>query len=95
MNRQVKSTKGKGCGAATAAAYKGARLYEVMSVDRRNGRTCFWWALPDVELKKKAIRAGMITLRSQRLRKSWDAVTTRGDVAREGRCLAMRIGTRD
>ena len=82
-SRTVKIYKGKGCGNCNGSGYKGrAGLYEVMEVDDEI-RELILVGASAVELKKKAMERGMITLRRSGLRKVMDGVTTLEEVARE------------
>ncbi|HWC16664.1 MAG TPA: type IV-A pilus assembly ATPase PilB [Terriglobales bacterium] len=81
--KTVKVSKGKGCSTCNSSGYKGrAGLYEVMEVDDEI-RELILVGASAVELKKKAIERGMITLRRSGLRKVMDGVTTLEEVARE------------
>jgi type IV pilus assembly protein PilB len=81
--RTVKIFKGRGCGVCNNTGYKGrAGLYEVMEVDD-DIRELILVGASAVELKKKAIERGMITLRRSGLTKIADGVTTLEEVARE------------
>jgi type IV pilus assembly protein PilB len=75
--------KGKGCSTCNGTGYKGrAGLYEVMEIDD-DIRELILIGASAVELKKKAIEKGMITLRRSGLVKVKDGVTTLEEVARE------------
>jgi type IV pilus assembly protein PilB len=81
--RTVKVMKGKGCGTCNNTGYKGrAGLYEVMEVDDEI-RELVLVGASAVELKKKAIERGMITLRRSGLTKVATGVSTLEEVARE------------
>src|SRR5947209_7000478 len=81
--KTVKITKGKGCGTCSNTGYKGrAGLYEVMEVDDEI-RELVLVGASAVELKKKAIERGMITLRRSGLTKVAAGQTTLEEVARE------------
>jgi type IV pilus assembly protein PilB len=81
--KTVKIFKGKGCSICNGTGYKGrAGLYEVMEVDDEI-RELILIGASAVELKKKAIERGMITLRRSGLVKVKDGVTTLEEVARE------------
>src|SRR5215831_969528 len=81
--KTVKITKGKGCGTCNNTGYKGrAGLYEVMEVDDEIKELVLVGASA-VELKKKAIERGMITLRRSGLIKVAAGMTTLEEVARE------------
>ena len=82
-SRKVKIYKGKGCNTCNGSGYKGrAGLYEVMVVDDEM-RELILVGASAVELKKKAIERGMITLRRSGLRKVMEGMTTLEEVARE------------
>jgi type IV pilus assembly protein PilB len=81
--KTVKIHKGKGCGVCNNTGYKGrAGLYEVMEVDDEIKELVLVGASA-VELKKKAIERGMITLRRSGLIKVAAGMTTLEEVARE------------
>jgi type IV pilus assembly protein PilB len=81
--KTVKVYKGKGCGVCNNSGYKGrAGLYEVMEIDD-DIRELILVGASAVELKKKAIERGMITLRRSGLIKAMAGVTTLEEVARE------------
>jgi len=81
--KTVKIFKGKGCAVCNGTGYKGrAGLYEVMEVDD-DIRELILIGASAVELKKKAIERGMITLRRSGLVKVKEGVTTLEEVARE------------
>jgi type IV pilus assembly protein PilB len=81
--RTVKPRKGAGCGTCNNTGYKGrCGLYEVMEVDEEL-RELVLVGASAMELKKKAIERGMITLRRSGLRKVMDGVTTLEEVVRE------------
>ncbi len=81
--RTVKIFKGRGCSTCNSTGYKGrAGLYEVMEVDDEM-RELILIGASAVELKKKAMERGMITLRRSGLTKIADGVTTLEEVARE------------
>ena len=81
--RTFKPKKGKGCGTCNNTGYKGrAGLYEVMVIDDEI-RELILVGASAVELKKKAIERGMITLRRSGLIKVMAGVTTLEEVARE------------
>jgi type IV pilus assembly protein PilB len=81
--KTVKIYKGRGCTICNGTGYKGrAGLYEVMEVDDEI-RELILIGASAVELKKKAIERGMITLRRSGLTKVKDGVTTLEEVARE------------
>ncbi|HZU32371.1 MAG TPA: type IV-A pilus assembly ATPase PilB [Candidatus Angelobacter sp.] len=81
--KTVKIFKGRGCTICNGTGYKGrAGLYEVMEVDDEI-RELILIGASAVELKKKAIERGMITLRRSGLVKVKEGVTTLEEVARE------------
>jgi type IV pilus assembly protein PilB len=81
--KTFKPKKGKGCTTCNNSGYKGrAGLYEVMEIDDEI-RELILVGASAVELKKKAIERGMITLRRSGLIKVMDGVTTLEEVARE------------
>jgi type IV pilus assembly protein PilB len=81
--KTAKIFKGKGCSTCNGTGYKGrAGLYEVMEVDDEI-RELILIGASAVELKKKAIERGMITLRRSGLVKVKEGVTTLEEVARE------------
>ncbi|HYE26193.1 MAG TPA: type IV-A pilus assembly ATPase PilB [Clostridia bacterium] len=81
--KTVKVSKGKGCEKCNGSGYKGrAGLYEVMEVDDEL-RELILVGASAVELKKKAVERGMITLRRSGLIKVIQGVTTLEEVARE------------
>jgi len=81
--KTIKIQKGKGCGVCNNTGYKGrAGLYEVMEVDDEIKELVLVGASA-VELKKKAIERGMLTLRRSGLIKVAAGITTLEEVARE------------
>ncbi len=81
--KTVKTQKGKGCGVCNNTGYKGrCGLYEVMEVDDEI-RELVLVGASSLELKKKAIERGMITLRRSGLIKVAAGMTTLEEVARE------------
>src|SRR5579863_1036526 len=81
--KTVKIRKGRGCGTCNNTGYKGRTgLYEVMEVDD-DIRELVLVGASAVELKKKAIERGMITLRRSGLIKVAAGMTTLEEVARE------------
>jgi type IV pilus assembly protein PilB len=81
--RTVTVYKGRGCSVCNGSGYKGrAGLYEVMAVDDEIKELILVGASA-LELKKKAIEQGMITLRRSGLVKVMDGVTTLEEVTRE------------
>jgi type IV pilus assembly protein PilB len=81
--KTVKIYKGKGCSICGNSGYKGrCGLYEVMEIDDEL-RELILVGASAVELKKKAIERGMITLRRSGLIKAMSGQTTLEEVARE------------
>ena len=81
--KTIKIQKGKGCAICNNTGYKGrCGLYEVMEVDDEI-RELVLVGASAVELKKKAIERGMITLRRSGLIKVAAGMTTLEEVARE------------
>src|SRR5881394_3470948 len=81
--KSVKIQKGKGCGVCNNTGYKGRTgLYEVMEVDDEI-RELVLVGASALELKKKAIERGMLTLRRSGLIKVSQGQTTLEEVARE------------
>ncbi len=81
--KTVQIMKGKGCATCNKTGYKGRTgLYEVMEVDDEI-RELVLVGASAVELKKKAIERGMITLRRSGLIKVAQGWTTLEEVARE------------
>jgi len=75
--------KGKGCEKCTQTGYKGrVGLYEVMEVSEEL-RELILVGASGLELRRKAVDEGMITLRQSGLRKVKDGVTTVEEVVRE------------
>ncbi len=81
--KQVKISKGAGCSTCNGTGYKGrVGLYEVMAVDDAI-RELVLVGASAIELKKKAIERGMITLRRSGLMKAAQGMTTLEEVLRE------------
>jgi type IV pilus assembly protein PilB len=81
--RSVKVMKGRGCEKCNSTGYKGrTALYEVMEVDDTL-RELILIGASSLELKKKAVENGMITLRRSGLRKIMLGQTTMEEVMRE------------
>ena len=81
--KTVKPKKGKGCEKCNGSGCKGrAGLYEVMALDDEL-RELILVGASSLELKKKAIENGMITLRRSGLRKIMDGVASIEEVVRE------------
>jgi type IV pilus assembly protein PilB len=82
-SKTVQIMKGKGCATCNKTGYKGRTgLYEVMEVDDEI-RELVLVGASAIELKKKAIERGMITLRRSGLIKVAQGWTTLEEVARE------------
>jgi type IV pilus assembly protein PilB len=80
---QVMPKRGKGCERCNLTGYKGrVGLYEVMEVTETL-RELILVGASALELKRKAVDEGMITLRRSGLRKVMEGVTTIEEVARE------------
>ena len=81
--KTVQIMKGKGCATCNKTGYKGRTgLYEVMEVDDEIKELVLVGASA-LELKKKAIERGMLTLRQSGLIKVAQGMTTLEEVARE------------
>ena len=81
--RTVKVMKGRGCERCNGNGYKGrTALYEVMEIDD-NLRELILIGASALELKKKAMEQGMISLRRSGLRKIMLGQTTMDEVLRE------------
>ena len=81
--KTVKTYKGKGCERCNGSGYKGrAGLYEVMEVSDEL-RELILVGASALELKKKAVESGMITLRRSGLIKIAAGMTTIEEVIRE------------
>jgi type IV pilus assembly protein PilB len=75
--------KGRGCEKCNRSGYKGrVGLYEVMDITEEL-RELILVGASSLELRRKAIEEGMITLRGSGLRKITDGVTTLEEVVRE------------
>ena len=75
--------KGKGCDTCNNTGYKGrVGLYEVMEITEEL-RELILVGASGLELKRKAVEEGMITLRRSGLHKVMDGVTTIEEVVRE------------
>ena len=80
---KVTPKKGKGCERCNGTGYKGrVGLYEVMEITEEL-RELILVGASALELKRKAIEEGMITLRRSGLAKVMEGVTTIEEVARE------------
>ncbi len=81
--RTVRIFKGRGCNTCNNTGYKGRTgLYEVLEIDDEI-RELILVGASAVELKKKGMERGMLTLRRSGLIKIKDGVTTLEEVARE------------
>jgi type IV pilus assembly protein PilB len=81
--RALKTYKGKGCSTCNNTGYKGrVGLYEVMEVND-DIRELILIGASSLELRKKAIEDGMITLRESGLHKIRAGITTLEEVVRE------------
>jgi type IV pilus assembly protein PilB len=81
--KAVVPNKGKGCEKCNNTGYKGrVGLYEVMEVTE-DLRELILVGASALELRRKAVDEGMITLRGSGLRKVKDGVTTIDEVVRE------------
>jgi type IV pilus assembly protein PilB len=81
--RQLKTYKGQGCQACNGTGYKGrVGLYETMEVTD-DIRELILIGASSLELRKKAIDDGMISLRESGLQKIRNGVTTLEEVVRE------------
>jgi type IV pilus assembly protein PilB len=79
----VTPMKGKGCETCNSTGYKGrVGLYEVMEIGEEL-RELILVGASGLELRRKAIEEGMITLRQSGLRKVKEGVTTIDEVVRE------------
>ncbi len=81
--KSVQVLKGRGCAACTNRGYKGrVGLYEVMEITDAI-RELILVGASALELKRKAVEEGMITLRRSGLIKVMDGITTLQEVIRE------------
>jgi len=81
--KELRPRKGKGCSTCNGSGYKGrCGLYEVMEVDE-DLRELVLVGASAMELKKKAVDRGMITLRRSGLVKVKSGTTTLEEVVRE------------
>ncbi|HQU85769.1 MAG TPA: ATPase, T2SS/T4P/T4SS family, partial [Pyrinomonadaceae bacterium] len=79
----IKSYKGKGCTTCNGTGYKGrVGLYEVMEVTDEL-RELIIIGASAIELRKKAVELGMITLRQSGLYKLREGITTIEEVVKE------------
>jgi type IV pilus assembly protein PilB len=81
--KTVVPMKGKGCERCNNTGYKGrVGLYEVMEITE-DLRELILVGASSLELRRKAVEEGMVTLRGSGLRKVKDGVTTVDEVVRE------------
>jgi len=81
--KALKTYKGKGCSTCNNTGYKGRiGLYEVMEVND-DVRELILIGASSLELRKKAVEDGMITLRESGLQKVRAGITTLEEVVRE------------
>src|SRR5204862_5137748 len=81
--KDIKTFKGAGCGNCNGTGYKGrVGLYEVMEITEEL-RELILVGASGLELRRKAVDEGMITLRQSGLRKVKIGVTTVEEVVRE------------
>jgi type IV pilus assembly protein PilB len=81
--KEVRTFKGAGCAACNGTGYKGrVGLYEVMEVTE-DLRELILVGASGLELRRKAIEEGMLTLRQSGLEKIRQGVTTIEEVVRE------------
>jgi type IV pilus assembly protein PilB len=81
--KTVKPMKGEGCERCNKTGYKGrVGLYEVMAVSTEL-RELILVGASGLELRRKAVEEGMITLRGSGLRKVMAGLTTIEEVVRE------------
>jgi type IV pilus assembly protein PilB len=79
----VVPSKGRGCGNCNNTGYKGrVGLYEVMEATEQL-RELILVGASNLELRRKAVAEGMITLRGSGLLKVKDGLTTLEEVVRE------------
>jgi len=80
---KIKAYKGRGCGVCNNTGYKGrVGLYEVMEISDEV-RELILCGASTVELRRKAIELGMLSLRGSGLQKIRDGITTIEEVVRE------------
>ena len=79
----VTPMKGNGCDRCNNTGYKGrVGLYEVMEITEEL-RELILVGASSLELRRKAVEEGMLTLRASGLRKVKEGVTTLDEVVRE------------
>ena len=82
-SHQLKTFKGRGCQTCNGTGYKGrVGLYEVMEVTDEI-RELILIGASSLELRKRAIDDGMLTLRESGLHKIRNGITTVEEVVRE------------
>jgi len=81
--KKVVPNRGKGCDKCNNTGYKGrVGLYEVMEITEEI-RELVLVGASALELRRKAVEEGMITLRNSGLRKVKEGVTTIEEIVRE------------
>jgi len=81
--KEIKTFKGAGCGSCNGTGYKGrVGLYEVMEITEEL-RELILVGASGLELRRKAIEDGMLTLRQSGLEKIRAGMTTLDEVVRE------------
>jgi type IV pilus assembly protein PilB len=81
--KKISTYRGKGCPTCNGTGYKGrVGLYEVMEINDEV-RELVLVGASSLELKKKAVENGMITLRASGLQKLREGITTLEEVLRE------------
>jgi len=81
--KDIRTFKGGGCNTCNGTGYKGrVGLYEVMEISEEL-RELILVGASALELKRKAVDEGMITLRRSGLHKVMEGVTSIEEVARE------------
>jgi type IV pilus assembly protein PilB len=80
--KEVKCYIGKGCPACNNTGYKGrVALYEVMPV-KEEIKELILQGAPATDIKKGAVRLGMLTLRQSGIKKMMDGVTSLDEIIR-------------
>jgi type IV pilus assembly protein PilB len=81
--KEIKTFKGAGCTACNGTGYKGrVGLYEVMEISE-DLRELILVGASGLELRRKAIEEGMLTLRQSGMEKIRQGMTTVDEVVRE------------
>jgi type IV pilus assembly protein PilB len=81
-SHKIKTYKGRGCSLCNNTGYKGRKaLYEIMPVTDEL-KECILQGYSSIELKREAMRMGMMTLRGSGLKKIRDGVTALEEVMR-------------